>query len=38
MVEVEVVGRAGGRRVCADFVRMQIAGSRLGIDEKRGAG
>ena len=22
-----------GRRVCADFVRMQIVGSRLGIDE-----
>lgn len=37
MKEVEVRGeRSGGcagRRVCADFVRMQIAGSRLGIDE-----
>lgn len=26
-------GRQAGRRVCVDFVRMQIAGSRLGIDE-----
>lgn len=27
------VGEVGGGRVCADFVRMQIVGSRLGIDE-----
>lgn len=39
MEEVEVrllavgVGEVGGGRVCADFVRMQIVGSRLGIDE-----
>lgn len=26
-------GRHPGRRVCVDFVGMQIAGSRLGIDE-----
>lgn len=26
-------GGGVGSRVCADFVRMQIAGSRLGIDE-----
>lgn len=31
--EVVGVGGGGSRRVCAEFVRRQTVGSRLGIDE-----